>query len=123
MKTYIDKTMTTLAQAAKVREDLKEFKARYTDGDLKSFFLRQTDTTKGYCSRVVEAVVKGFPSGFMTGDETHFQVSLLLDTCDCGIMSNELVKIRYYCDLDLNVNLDELGDGSGRKLYEVKVYS
>lgn len=123
MKTYVDKDMTTIAQSAKVREDLKEFKSRYTDGDLKHFFLNQTDTTKGYCSRVVEAVVTGFPAGSMYGDETHFCVSLLLDTCECGIMSNELIKIRYYCDLDLNVDTRDLCDGSGRKLYQVKVYA
>lgn len=123
MKTYIDKSMTTIAQSAKVRDDLKEFKARYTYGDLKHFFLNQTNTTKGYCSRVVEATVTGFPGGWMVGDETRFCVNLLLDTCDCGIMSNELIKIRYYCDLDLNVDMSDLSDGSGRKLYQVKVYA
>lgn len=123
MKTYVDKDMTTIAQAAKVREDLKEFKARYTDGDLKRFFLDQTNTTKGYCSRIVEATVTGFPGGAMWGDATMFCVNLLLDSCDCGIMSNELIKIRYYCDIELNVDMRDLSDGSGRKLYQVKVYA
>lgn len=123
MKTYIDKSMTTIAQSAKVRDDLKEFKARYTDGDLKHFFLRQTGTTKGYCSRVVEAVVTGFPGGYLYNDETRFCVSLILDSGDPGIMTNEMMKIRYYCDLDLNIDTRDLPDGTGRKLYSANVFS
>lgn len=122
MKTYIDKEYTTIAQSAKVRDDLKEFKARYTDGDLKHFFLRQTDTSKGYCSRVVEAVVTGFPGGYLYNDETRFCVSLILDSGNPGIPS-DMMKICYYCNLDLEINTRDLQDGSGRKMYSVNVFS
>ena len=39
MKITVDKELTTLAGAEKVKADIKEFKARYTAGDLwREFF-------------------------------------------------------------------------------------
>ena len=42
MKISVDKEFTTLELRDRVKEDLKEFKARYTDGDLLRAFIDAT---------------------------------------------------------------------------------
>lgn len=114
MTTKVDREYTTLAQVAQVRADLKEFKARYTDGDLMHFYNSATDDARGYCHRVVEAVVTGFPGGTDYGNETHFCVELI------AVDYNDVLRIRYYCDMNLDIDTRTLVDGT--KMYSTTVY-
>ena len=45
MKISVDKSMTTINALPQVKEDLREFKARYTDGDLLRAFMDATVET------------------------------------------------------------------------------
>lgn len=114
MKTRVNKDLTTLAQAAQVKADLAEFKARYTDGDLMHFYNEATDDPRGYCHRIIESVVEGFPGGSAYNDETQFCVSLI------AIDYASVVEIRYYCNMELEIDTRTLPDGT--KMFSTTVY-
>lgn len=90
-------------QADKLRADLKEFKARYTDGDLKRAIQDVLDTD--FYGDIVQAKVEAF--GY---NDTSFAVDLLID----GFI--KMYKIRYYCNIDLKIDEDE-------NLIHVRAYS
>ena len=114
MKTKINREYTTIAQAEKVREDLKEFKARYTDGDLMHFYNDAVDDPRGYCHRIIEATVEGFPGGTDYNNETVFSVDLI------AIDYSTVLKIHFYCDIELTIDKRTLPDGT--KMYKTTVY-
>lgn len=97
MKITIDKDLTCISQAEKVKEDMKAFKEAFTDGDLKMAVCDLFDG-KLYGSAVLSANVKAFPSGWFFGDETHFCVELV-----CADW-RKFYKVRYYTDLSLSVH-------------------
>lgn len=81
-------------RADKLRADMKEFKARYTDDDLKRAI--ENVLNKDFYGEIVQAKVEAF--GF---NDTSFAVDLMID----GFI--KVYKIRYYCDLNLNVDTDD----------------
>jgi hypothetical protein len=135
MKTTIDRNLTTLAKAAKVKNDLKELKSMYTDGDLLRAFLdaleaddEHRETMKDYAKTstinsadIICCDVEGFPAGsFYTenGEEpTHFSVEIKI----FGFIS--AFKIRFYTDLSLNVRLWSFCFGKEHKMYELERYT
>lgn len=97
MKITMDKQMTTLAQAAKIRQDMKDFKSAYTDGDLLRAY---NDATSNYLSgEVLQAVVEAFPENtYDTDAEARYMVKLFVYDW------NEMYQVDYFCDRWLNVN-------------------
>lgn len=94
MKTSIDKKFVTIEGAKRVREDLKEFKVRYTDGDLRRAF---EDATDFDCyGDIISCDVCGFGTY-----ETGFSVKMFID----GLV--DVKKISFYCDINLNVSMEK----------------
>lgn len=118
MKTSVCKDYTTLAELPRVKADLKEFKARYTDGDLKSFFMDETQDYSAWCHDVVSASVQGFPAGTDYNDETSFCVDLVT------MGTSEFCKIRFYCNMELQIDLREVPgiNGTPMKLWKCETY-
>ena len=113
MKITIDKNYTTLAQAAKVRADVKEFKARYVDGDL----VRAAEVFTGkplWVNEFVRCTISAFPAGSAFGDETSFSVDLLI------VAARVIYKVHYYCDINLTVDMRPTMFGD--KLYSIREY-
>lgn len=96
MKITLDKDLTTISQAAKVKEDMRQFKA-FSDGDLKNAVC-DLFGGKLYGSAVLSAEVSAFPGGWLHGDETHFCVNLV-----CADW-RKFYRVRYYTDLSLSVH-------------------
>ena len=63
MKIRINKEYTTIAQAPKVKADLAEFKARYTDGDLLNAFRDAADFWGCLAGDITSCTVEGMPAG------------------------------------------------------------
>ena len=117
MKFTIVKGYTTLAQLPKVKEDCKEFKARYTDKDLLSIFCDEiTDIDLPYGLSVLSANIEAFPGGSDFDNETAFHVELMAK----GYKS--FYVIRYYCNLDFCIDTRDLDFTPGEKLYHVEKY-
>lgn len=102
MNITLDKENTTIALKDQVKADMKEFKARYTDSDLKRAFEDALDYGKTYGGDVLKADVQAFPSGWINDNATHFAVDMLVDNCIA------LYRIRFYCDMNLEVNTDPI---------------
>lgn len=117
MKITIDKEFTAVAQVPRVKEDIKEFKARYTENDLLSAFWDTVNIPHPYGHSVILSEIDAFPSGWTTGDKTSFHVQLVTR----GF--REFLEISFYCDLDLNIDTRPLYGGTGDKLYSQRYYS
>jgi len=134
MKTIIDRDFTTLAKAEKVKNDLKELKAMYTDNDLLAAFLNalesdeHRESMKDYAkSCVLHSAdmiccnVTGFPAGtdyMKDGEEpTHFAVEIKT----FGLL--DAFRIRFYTDLSLSVRLWTVCFGKEHKMYDLDRYT
>lgn len=120
MKITINKEYTTLAQADKVRRDIREFRGMYTDGDLLRAFRDATDLDIAWNHDILSAFVEAFPAGSLFGDKTSFCVEMITH----GF--REFCEIRFYCDMNLEVDTRDLTDyrgiSTGEKMYSVRVY-
>lgn len=115
MNIKLDKTLTTLAQADKVKADMKEFKGTYKDGDLLGAFSSQVEEHRyTYFGDVLRTDVEAYPSGWMRGDETSFHVTMWTTTYIT------VYRLSFHVDLGLGVNVER--DFSGRPLWSVEAY-
>lgn len=104
MKMIFDGTQITCNDAKQVREDMKEFKSRYTDGDLVNKAWTQLHekyeelTGQRYPSGndVLRVLVQAYAHDWKG---THFRVELLLDRFD------EICEISYYTDMDMDIDI------------------
>lgn len=104
MKMSFDGSLITVNELPKVKADMKEFKARYTDGDLKCFGYRAisdkyeaiTGNRFPYLGDVVKANVEAFCVD--KDDITQFRVVLLLESFA------EIVEMTYFTNLNLEVD-------------------
>ena len=101
MKITMDRKYVEDYQVDRVKADMKEFKERYTDGDLLREFMDQTGNVKPYAADIVYCNVKAIDSGWAYGNTTCFQVSMLCD----GIIA--MYKLSFYIDMDLKVDTRE----------------
>lgn len=125
MKISVNKEYTTLSQLPKVKDDMKEFKARYTDGDLKNVFCDVVENEhehafRFYCSDIVSVNVEAFPAGDLLDNETSFSVTMLCRR------HGEFLEAHFYCNLGLTVDTRDLTDyrgvSTGKKLYSLDRY-
>lgn len=106
MNTTIDKKRITVADYKTVKAELKEFKERYTDGDLAVFarnaiddkFEQITGERYPYSSDVLRADVEAFDYDEFHG--TYFRVEILLDSW------REITKVSYYTNLHLEIDTE-----------------
>ena len=105
MKMTIDGTQITMNAVKHVKEDMKEFKSRYTDRDIvchaddqiRSVYERLTQEAYPYTHDVVGIKVEAVYHDYQG---THFRVEMLLDGWD------EFDKITFYADLDMNIDTE-----------------
>lgn len=120
LRITIDKELTTLAQENKVRADARQFRTAYTENDLLRAFCDATDINETYNHDILSVSVKAFPEGWAFGDKTSFCVEMLTHGW------RKLCEIRFYCDIELNVDTRDLTDwrgiSTGEKLYSCDVY-
>lgn len=91
MTITINKKLTTLDKVDRTREQMKEFKVVYTDGDLLRMFREAVDVDELWNpDEIVYARLEAFPGGFAETDETHYSVDMLVD---CWSV---LFKIHFY---------------------------
>ena len=102
MTIKMDKSLTTFAQAAKVKEDMKQFKNCYTGGDLlrawNEVFSEAEQYEKCVHGDVLSVTVNAFPANWYTGGETTFRVDLIAD----GYLA--MHKLAFYVNLGLEVD-------------------
>lgn len=121
MKITVDKELTTLAGAEKVKADIKEFKARYTAGDLWREFFDQTGIDCPWNCEILQVTGDAFPGGTFYDNETQFSLKIIAK----GFY--EFYEINFYCDSNLKVDTRDFkdicsGSTSSRKLYSVERY-
>lgn len=117
MKSSISKEHTTLAQLPKVKEDLKEFKSRYTASDLWQFFVETViDIDLPWNVDIIDGEIEAMPEGTDYNDETCFCVTLTAK----GWKS--FTVLHFYCDIDGKIDTRDLAFTPGTKLYSVERY-
>lgn len=104
MKITIDRQYTEDYQLPAVKEDIKAFKEMYTEGDLLRAFENQTGEDI-YVEEIVRTKIEAFDSGWAFDHKTAFQVEMVVD----AVM--EMVKVRFYTDMELNVDTREIAEG------------
>ena len=119
MKITIDKNMTTVDKMQRTREQVKEFKEIYTDGDLLRMFRDAVDGWKyGYSDEIVYCNLSAFPGGTMETDETHYSVDMLLE----GF--RRFTKVHFYISQSGEVDTRRVFDGQGgmMQMYSIEQY-
>lgn len=99
MKMSIDKKYVEDYQMERVKEDAKEFKGRYTDGDLLRSLMEQIKDYRCWASDIVYCNVKAIDSGWASGNVTMFCVEMMVENI------NRIYKLRFYIDMDLQVDV------------------
>lgn len=125
MNITVCKEYTTIAQAPKVKEDIKAFKEAYTARDVLLHFVDALEAEGEVstaaivalqCGEVVRVTGDAFPGGTYYNDETHFGFDF---TVQCG---SQIILAHFYTDADLTFRLwSEPIPGFGRaRLYRVE---
>lgn len=106
MRITIDKHFTTMDMIPRTKEQIKEFKEIYTDGDLLRMFRDATNTwDRGWADTIIRCNLEAFPGGTMETDETHYSVDILLE----GF--RRFTKIHFYISQSGVVDSREVWDG------------
>ena len=112
MKITMDKKFTEVYYMDQVKNDMKEFKARYTDGDLLRAFI---DATGQWASGdIIKCDISAFTAGYLFDNVTSFCVNMIVDEY------SSIVRLHFYVDMDLTV--DTRGYGDGYKFYDIRRY-
>ena len=98
MKMTIDKTFTENWQMDRVKADVKEFKAMYTDGDILRSFQEQTEDYRTYAADIVYCKASAMDSGWAFGNVTTFCIEMMVEA-PCKIY-----KLRFYIDMNLKID-------------------
>lgn len=103
----------TKEQQMKVREDIKEFKERYTDRDVLRAFEEAVGWNGGAFAEIVKATGEAFPEADWYGADTSFCFEMILDD------RIAMHKIRFYTDLDLKIQITTM---FGDDMYRIKTF-
>lgn len=110
MKIKIDEEFTTLAQAPKVREDIKTFKAMFTEADVTGAARAAADFNGDLLSLTGEA----FPGGYFYKDATKFHfIAFLWDW-------SKVIRVSFYCDMDMTIDNTTT---DGKPMTDVDIWS
>ena len=119
MKITIEKRYTTLDKVERTKQQMKEFKEMFTDGDLLRMFRDAVDGWEyGYGDEIIRCNLEAFPGGTMETDETHYSVEILLE----GF--RRFTKIRFYISQSAVIDTRDvpLKNGETMKMYEILQY-
>lgn len=120
----INKEFTTLAQVAKVKEDIKEFRALYTLEDVFYQFMSAISDTEDYfptygdlADSVICCKVNAFPSGLYFNNITSYDFEITIE------QYTAIYKVQFYIDQDFRVDTRPLDfTGNPMKMYSVVCY-
>lgn len=119
MKITIEKRLTTLDKLERTKQQAKEFKAMYTDGDLLRMFRDAVDGWEyGYSDEIIRCSLEAFPGGTMETDENHYSVDMVLE----GF--KRFTKIHFYISQSGEVDVREVWNGNDglMKMYSIEEY-
>lgn len=102
----LDKQFTPIAKAKQVRADIKEFKSRYTAGDLARTFEETFHFYDIYATDVINITGEAFTE---CGGDTQFRIVMLLKGC------TKIYEIQFFTNLNLEYSTDPL-------LWSVNIY-
>lgn len=105
MKIRIEKTYTAPYQMDRVKAEISEFKAMYTEQDILNHFRAETESCEQipHYFDILHYDIKAFPSGWMYNDINSYCVEMVLT--DTGVFSR-MIKIRFYINQNFEINLD-----------------
>ena len=119
MKITIEKKLTTLDKVERTKQQMKEFKEMFTDGDLLRMFRDAMNGWEyGYSDEIIRCNLEAFPGGTMETDENHYSVDILLE----GF--RRFTKVHFYISQSAVVDTREVPDGNGglMKMYSIEQY-
>lgn len=119
MKITIEKRLTTVDKLERTKQQMKEFKAIYTDGDLLRMFRDAVDGWEyGYSDEIVYCKLEAFPGGTMETDETHYSVDMLLEGYDT------MTKLHFYISQSGEIDTRVVPNYTGgtMKMWDVKEF-
>ena len=105
MKITMDKQMTSVALADDVKAAMKEFKARYTDSDLRNVMwdhlaaIEMYDAASAIGGEILDCKVSAFPSLSYSADEVWFAVDMVVNRWLSGF-----TYARFYVNQDLKLD-------------------
>lgn len=111
MTIKVDKEYTEKMYEAQVREDIKEFKERYTATDILRWFADEVGWVGGYTCEILKAEAKAFPGGWVHENRTSFMFDMVLEG------RNVMYKVHFYIDMDLTVSQYTT---LGNKMYSIQ---
>lgn len=122
MKITIDKTFTESYMMPRTKEQAKEFKEAYTDGDLLRMFRDAYEADTGEVSEIwnpdiIRCNLEAFPGGYQETDENHYSVDMLLE--GFGVF----YKVHFYISQSCVVNTRNIWmQDHYIKMYQVQKY-
>lgn len=118
MKIKINKTYTAECMMERTKEQAKEFKEVFTDGDLLRMFAEETGTeSELYNLDVIRCNLSAFSGGTMETDETHYHVEMLCE----GF--NEFYKLSFYISQSAKIDTRDIWiNDHWAKMYSVDKY-
>lgn len=99
MRTLISNRVSE-KQFERLRDELKEFRGRFSEKDLLKAFCGAYDMWGPSNGEILKADVLASPTGFW-GERTRLDIHMVVD---CGM---EMYKVQYSTDTDLNIDADE----------------
>ena len=97
MKIKVDRNYVESYQLERVKEDMSEFKAMYTDNDILRALRDELDWHEGEVGDVVYMNVEAIDSGWAYGNVTHFVVSAMIDD------RWSIYKVRFCVNMNLDI--------------------
>ena len=119
MRIKLDRKYIENYQMERVKSDVKFFSEVYALSDLRIAFESQVGIDFGYNPEILKAEISAMDSGWATGNKTIFYVYMVVDG------GGNIYKIRFYIDMDLNVDTGDLVGFNGAiygKMYDVEKF-
>lgn len=114
MKMILCKDYVESYQIERVKADMKEFKARYTEGDLIRFFRDTVEYYDGYNAEVIKAEIEAMDSGYALGNKTTFWCHMILNNC------LNMYRFDFWMDMDGTIDTRTLA--GNRKMYKIQKF-
>lgn len=115
MKITMNKEMTTISMKNNLKEAMKEFKARYTDYDLRNALhgvfaeAELWEACNALYGDIIRCDVDAFPEYTTIWVGAHYAVEMVIES------TIRITRVRFYVDQDLKVD-------TGRDLITMRIF-
>lgn len=118
MKIKIDKDFTEEYKMERTKEQAKEFKGMYTDGDLLRMFRDAVGMENElYNLDIIRCNLSAYPGGSMETDENHYRVEMLCEGYE------EFYKVTFLISQSAEINTQDIWmHDKWAKTYSVSKY-